>query len=166
MMRKCVWPVLIVCGLAMPLSACAFSPPGRYQPVVIEDHAGVPCFGIGDTREARRNGPVIATVLVTSVASKQAPLWKVTFAPEGANQRALPAGKCIAYGAEGSEPAPALERGEHYSVVMLGDILEPDKPAQTRWYSGNFCIVDVQGRPQVKQVPVEDGTVQWQQCGQ
>jgi len=155
---------LIVGGLMMPLSACAFSPPGRYQPVVIEDHGGVPCFGVGDTREARRNAPVIATVLVSSVASKQAPLWKVSFAQEGGNQRSLPAGTCIAYGAEGSASAPALERGEHYSVVMLGDILEPDKPTQTRWYSGNFCIVDVQGRRQVKQVPVEDGVVQWQYC--
>lgn len=143
---------LALLGLLLPMMASSSSPVGRYQQATIQDRGGVPCFGVPDTSETRANVPLITGVSVMEVGTGGAPIWERDFLLTGATELPLPPGQCLTYG-DGGTPAPALQSGKYYQVEMWGRT--PGTPghkgeAQSRWFSGRFCMVDVAGRAVIR----------------
>jgi len=140
-------PVALL-GLLLPMMASCSSPAGRYQQATIQDRGGVPCFGVPDTRETRANAPLITGVSVMEAGTGGAPIWERDFLQSGSAEPPLPPGQCLPYG-EGGPPAPALQSGKRYQVELWGRT--PGTPgnkdeAQSRWFNGRFCMVDVAGK--------------------
>lgn len=138
---------LALLGLLLPMMASSSSPVGRYQQATIQDRGGVPCFGVPDTRETRANVPLITGVSVMEVGTGGAPIWERDFLQAGAPEPPLPPAQCLTYG-EGGTPAPALQSGKHYQVEMWGrtsGMPGHEGEAQSRWFTGRFCMVDFAG---------------------
>lgn len=146
-MMRVQLPVALL-GLLLPMMASCASPPGRYQPATIQDRAGLPCFGVPDTRETRTHAPIIARVSVKESGAAGVPVWEYTFLRSGTAEPALPPSQCLVYG-HGGASAPALRAGTRYEVVMSG--YTPGTPgnpgeAQKRVFGSCFEVVDVAGK--------------------
>lgn len=110
---------LPLCALLLPLVASCSPPPGRYQNATVSASEGRLCFGVPDTRETRSAPPEIASIAVSEVGHGLYPIWERVFREEHIPEPALPASQCIPY-ASGPTPAPPLQRGTYYEVMLSG----------------------------------------------
>jgi len=155
----------VLIASCLPMLACAYTPAGVMQQIVVQDRNGVACFGIEDSREARRNPPTIGGVSVAQPGMAQHPLWDLSYVKLGEPDRPMAPGQCMLYGEGGTQPAPPLVPGERYMVEMWGDAPAKEGFGEPRAYTGYFCIVRQGGVLQAKQIHRDNGSPRWQDCG-
>ncbi|GEM_PF-576085 len=154
----------VVIGAGTAFQAEGVSPPDRYQATIVSDLAGTPCFGVPDTRSARRSPPLIRGNAVAEPGMAQEPTWQVSFVGERSDgKRTLP-GQCLRYGDGGEAAVVVLKPGTLYMVSMWGRSTEAGKPPEVRNYSGYFCIEQSGGVPTVRQMDPSEGTAVMEQC--
>lgn len=112
-------PSWFLCALLTPLLASCSPPSGRYQEATVSTSDGRLCFGVPDTRETRSAPPEIVTIGVSVVGQSRYPMWRRIFMEEKRPKRTLPPDQCIPY-ASGPTPAPPLQVGTYYQVLLSG----------------------------------------------
>lgn len=138
-------------SLLLPMLASCSSPPGRYQQATIQDRAGIPCFGVPNTRETRANAPIVTVISVLRIGKGAEPVWERVYLRPGSIEPALPPDQCLSYG-EGGTPALVLRTGERYEVVISGGTPDSAGKAEKRVFSACFYMTDDNGKGIVKPV--------------
>lgn len=142
------------CLFALLFVAACGSAAERHQGAVIRSGPeGQPCFAVEDNAETRRSVPRIAAVELYERRDGAAVLlWRSDFVPEqGGVEKRLPIDDCISYPAENVADLPLLEVGKPYGATIWA-FIDLDGEIHRRWYSGRFCIFEVDGRRQVYQL--------------
>ncbi len=116
-MTKQSWLFL---AMLIPLVASCSPPPGRYQKATVSTSEGKLCFGIPDTRETRSAPPEIVVIGASAAGRGLYPIWERIFREEPSPKHALSPDQCIPY-ASGPNPAPPLQAGAYYEVVLSGN---------------------------------------------
>ncbi len=163
-MHRSMLRLSAVIAACMPFLAYAYTPAGVMQEIVVQDRNGVACFGIEDTREARRKPPLIGGASVSQPGQRSQHLWYLSYIKLGEPKREMAPGECLLYGDNGTQPAPPLVPGGRYIVEMWGSAQAKKGFGEPRTYTGAFCIVRHGGILQAKQIYSENGSPRWQDC--
>lgn len=148
-------------ALLLPMMANCSSPPGRYQEATVSTSEGRLCFGVPDTREIRSAPPGIASIGLSAAGQGLYPMWERVFIEEHIPEPSLAPDQCIPYGS-GPSPAPPLQAGAYYQVVLSG--YTPDSPengavGQKRVFSACFHLRQPADGRELKPVVVSCGEV-------
>lgn len=140
---------LLICFVFVGCSSAA----ERHQDAVVGSENGRPCFSVENNAETRATAPRVAAIdLYEYKEGKAILVWEANFMHEqgGAKKRLRP-GECIAYPAPEDGGASALVPRRAYSATIWA-FVDVSGESQRRWYSGYFCMLAKDGKPQVHQV--------------
>ncbi len=143
--HRCLFVLAIVAGAA----ECAAARTGEL--LVKEGKGGTPCFTISETEEQRGGTPDFQEIVVSEPGAR-AVLWRMAMPAH----RTFPVtvSMCIPYAGRlpvlPQTPAVPLEAGRVYEVAISARL--PRTAAAPRDYRARFCLVQVDGALQVRNI--------------
>ncbi|MDH5822485.1 hypothetical protein QFW77_05705 [Luteimonas sp. RD2P54] len=160
--------LLFACALALFAPACEARQ--RMLHMSIQDQGGLPCFGVADTREARRYPIKLGAMVVSELDASENVVREVWSLAGRMPPVMLDPAQCLPYGAqpEGAEAlveAAPVQPGKRYSA-FINAYIQDGAHWNNRSYLGAFCVTEGPEGRQVHQItsgPVAD-QARWAAC--
>lgn len=149
--------VSLVLGCALLIFASGCEARQRILDMPIQDQGGLPCFGVADTREARRHPIKLGAMVVSELDASENVVREVWSLAGRLPPVTLDPQQCLPYGAqpEGAETlveAEPVQPGTRYSA-FINAYIQDESSWSNRSYLGAFCLTEGPEGRQVHEIP-------------
>ncbi|NZA24770.1 hypothetical protein H0E84_00070 [Luteimonas sp. SJ-92] len=147
----------LILAYALPILASGCEARQRMLDMPIQDQGGLPCFGVADTREARRHPIKLGAMVVSELDASENVVREVWSLAGRLPPVMLDPAQCLPYGAqpEGAEAlveAAPVQPGTRYSA-FINAYIQDGANWSNRSYLGAFCLTEGPEGRQVHQIP-------------
>ncbi|WP_407352146.1 hypothetical protein [Luteimonas sp. R10] len=147
----------LILGCALPMIAGGCEARQRMLDMPIQDQSGLPCFGVADTREARRHPIKLGAMVVSELDASENVIREVWSLAGRLPPVMLDPEQCLPYGArpKGAETlveAEPVQPGTRYSA-FINAYIQDGPNWSNRSYLGAFCLTEGPEGRQVHEIP-------------